>query len=139
MIVTLYRCTFRCTFPKQILINLYKSLFTPHLNYGSLVWGTNTKQIEILQKRILRIITNSTYIAHTEPILKELGLINVNDMFSLKILIFYRNYLTICCHHILNHINHFKKKLLPHIFFVLTLCHCHQHLMFTQNQVSCIS
>ena len=24
-------------FPKQILINLYKSLFTPHLNYGSLV------------------------------------------------------------------------------------------------------
>ena len=35
-------------FPKQILMNLYKSLFTPHLNYGSLVWGTNTKQSEIL-------------------------------------------------------------------------------------------
>ena len=50
--------------------------------------GTNTKQIEILQKRILRIITNSSYIAHTEPILKELGLINVKDMFSLKIINF---------------------------------------------------
>ena len=46
------------------------------------------KQIEILQKRILRIITNSSYIAHTEPILKELGLINVKDMFSLKIINF---------------------------------------------------
>ena len=76
-------------FPKQILKNLYKSLFTPHLNYGSLVWGTNTKQTEILQKRILRIITSSSYIAHTEPILKELGLINVKDMFSLKIINFF--------------------------------------------------
>ena len=55
-------------FSKQIQINLYKSLFTHHLNYGSLVLGTNTKQIEILQKIILRIITNSSYIAHTEPI-----------------------------------------------------------------------
>ena len=101
-------------FPKQILINLYKSLFTPHLNYGSLVWGTNTKQIEILQKRTLRIITNSSYIAHTEPILNELGLINVKDMFSLKIInFFYINYLTICCHHIFNHINHFRKNCCP--------------------------
>ena len=75
-------------FPKQILINLYKSLFTPHLN---LLWGTNTKQIEILQKIILRIITNSTYIAQTEPILKELGLINIKDMFFLKIRKFLHN------------------------------------------------
>ena len=52
-----------------------------------MVWGTNTKQIEILQKIILRIITNSSYIAHTEPMLNELGLINVKDMF-LKIIKF---------------------------------------------------
>ena len=69
-------------FPKHILINVYTSLFTPHLNYGSLVWGTNTKQIEILQKIILKSITNSSYIAHTEPIPKELGLINVKEMLS---------------------------------------------------------
>ena len=30
-------------FPKEILINLYKSMFTPHLNYGLLVWRTNTQ------------------------------------------------------------------------------------------------
>ena len=84
-----------------------KTLFTPHLNYGSLVWGTNTKQIEILQNIILRIITNSSYTAHTEPILKELWLFNVKDiMFSLKkkIIIIISQYVT---HHILNHINHF--------------------------------
>ena len=26
-------------FPQNILITLYKSLFTPHVNYGSLLWG----------------------------------------------------------------------------------------------------
>ena len=26
-------------FPRNILIILYKSLFTPHINYGSLLWG----------------------------------------------------------------------------------------------------
>ena len=26
-------------FPQNILITLYKSLFTPHINYGSLLWG----------------------------------------------------------------------------------------------------
>ena len=68
------------------------------------VWYT--KQIEILQKIILRIITNNSYIAHTEPILKELGLINVKDMF-LKILDFLHKLSHNMFHHILNHINHF--------------------------------
>ena len=125
-------------FPKQILINLYKSLFTPHLNYGSLVWGTITNKNEILQKRILRIITNSSYIAHTEPILKELGLINVKDMFSLKIFNFFHK----LSHNMLPpYFESYKQffRLLLHIFYVLTLCHCHQHLMFTQNHVSFIS
>ena len=126
-------------FPKQILIYIYKSQFTPHLNYRSLVWGTNTKQIEILQKIILRIITNSSYIAHTEPILKLLGSINVKDMFSLKIL----HYLHKLSHNMLPPYFKSYKPFLEeknlYIFYVLTLCHCHQHLMFTQNQVSFIS
>ena len=59
-------------FSKTNTVNLYKYLFTPQLKYESLVWGTNTKQIEILQKIILRIITNSSYLAHTESILKRI-------------------------------------------------------------------
>ena len=27
------------TYPQNILITLYKSLFVPHINYGSLLWG----------------------------------------------------------------------------------------------------
>ena len=64
--------------------------------------GSNIKQIEILQKRTLRMITNSSYIAHACP----LCLLNVEDMFW-KILNFYINYLSICCYHILNSINHY--------------------------------
>ena len=26
-------------YPQNVLITLYKSLFVPHINYGSLVWG----------------------------------------------------------------------------------------------------
>ena len=29
------------TYPSQVLLTLYKSLFAPHINYGSLVWGQN--------------------------------------------------------------------------------------------------
>ncbi len=75
-------------FPKNILLTIYKSLFVPYINFGSLVWGTKIERIETMQKRAIRTITHSHYIAHTEPLLKELQLLNVKDMFSLKILNF---------------------------------------------------
>ena len=62
-------------YPKHILLTIYNSLFIPHVNFGSLVWGTT-----------IRTITHSHYIAHTEPLMKELNLLNVSDMFSLQIL-----------------------------------------------------
>ena len=37
-------------FPKNILLTIYKSLFVPHINYGSLVWGNNFEAISKLQK-----------------------------------------------------------------------------------------
>ena len=42
-----------------------------------------------LQKRAVRIITLNKYNAHTEPILKSLGLLKVNDIFTLQCLKFY--------------------------------------------------
>ena len=37
--------------PKNISLTIYKSLFVPHINYGSLVWGNNFEAISKLQKR----------------------------------------------------------------------------------------
>ena len=40
------------------------------------------------RKKTIRTITYNNYTAHTEPLLKELNLLKVKDMFDLKILKF---------------------------------------------------
>ena len=74
----LHRLTY--IYPQNILETIYKSLFIPHINYGLLLWGRNLDSVAKLQKRAIRTITNSNFIAHSEPLLKELRLLNVYDM-----------------------------------------------------------
>ena len=78
-------------YPQNILITLYKSLFIPHINYGSLLWGHVGESIDKIQKKAIRTITYSNYIAHSEPLLKSLNLLKVKDLFNLKILKFLFN------------------------------------------------
>ena len=75
-------------YPQSILITLYKSLFVPHIIYGSLLWGHAGGALDKIQKKAVRTITYSNYIAHSEPLLKELNLLKVKDLFELKILKF---------------------------------------------------
>ena len=65
-------------YPSAILLTLYNTLVTPHLHYCLLCWGSIIKEndlLHIMQKRVLRTITKSNYIAHTEPLFKELKLV----------------------------------------------------------------
>ena len=71
-------------YPQNILETIYKSLFIPHINYGLLVWGRNLDSVAKLQKRAIRTITNSNFIAHSEPLQKELRLLNVYDIHYLN-------------------------------------------------------
>ena len=64
-------------YPQLVLVAIYKSLFIPHLNYGSLLWGHYFDIVSKLQKKVVSPITNSAYIAHSEPILKGLSLLKV--------------------------------------------------------------
>ena len=83
-------------YPKNILLALYNSLIVPHLNYCIFTWGSkivNGHKIHILQKKALRIITDSDYIVHSEPICKELRLLKVTEMFQLTIWKFYFKFL----------------------------------------------
>ena len=75
-------------YPTQVLLTIYKSLLVPHINYGSLVWGQNCDSVCMLQKKVIRTITHSNYIAHSEPLLKDLNLLNVKDLMDLKIIKF---------------------------------------------------
>ena len=43
----------------------------PNLNYGFLLWGVNLKDIFLLQKKVIRLVTPNTHNSHTEPIFKE--------------------------------------------------------------------
>ena len=75
-------------YPQCILLTLYNTLIMPHLHYSLLTWGSSIKEKHphLLQKKALRIITHNDYIAHTEPIYKELQL---NDMFAISVWKFY--------------------------------------------------
>ena len=48
-------------------------------------------QVSKLQKKSIRLITGSEYLAHSEPLFKELELLKIEDLYKLKILKFYYN------------------------------------------------
>ena len=75
--------------PTYTLRTMYNSLILPHLSFSILSWGLHSGRLPKLQKRAVRNITLNKYNAHTEPILKSLGLLKVNDIFTLQCLKFY--------------------------------------------------
>ena len=78
--------------PSHILKTLYCSLIQSHLNYAILAWGYQCGRLEKNQKRLLRIITNSKYNAHTDPLFKQLELLKLSDLVTLNALKFYYKY-----------------------------------------------
>ena len=79
--------------PKYTLKIMYSSLIAPHFNNNILLWGFNTHRLIKLQKRAIRIITDSKYNYHTEPLLKSLNILKINDIFTIQCLKFFHNYI----------------------------------------------
>ena len=80
--------------PPHILKTLYFTLVHSHLNYSLLAWGFYCRRIKLLQKKVIRTITVSKYNANTEPLMKTLSILNIEDMLKLNILKWYYKY----CH-----------------------------------------
>ena len=62
---------------------MYSRLIIQHLNSCLLVCGSKVLEghkLYLVQKKALRILVNDEYVAHTEPICKEFGIIKVIDM-----------------------------------------------------------
>ena len=80
---------------KAALVTLYYSFAYPYLIYCNLVWGntysTNLEKINRLQKKLVRIITNSPYRAHTAPLLLANRLLSVAEINSYIVGIFMYN------------------------------------------------
>ena len=67
---------------------MYDSLILSHLQFGITNWGFEWDRISKLQKRALRIMTNSGYNAHTEPLFKQLYLLKVKDILDVQCMYF---------------------------------------------------
>ena len=61
------------------------------MTYGLLLWANQVEQVSKLQKKSVRLITGSEFLAHSEPLFKEFELLKIEDLYKLKILKFYYN------------------------------------------------
>ena len=92
-------------YPQSILTTIYKSLITPHLNDGLVFWGNRRSRVNILQNKAIRVVNFSPYISHSEPNFKNLKILNMDDLFTLKNILFLINWLTTPYQRILIHID----------------------------------
>ena len=81
-----------CSFPKHILKMIYYALIAPFLSYGILAYGSAPNslldRIFKLQKRAIRIINHSSFLAHTEPIFKQHKILKFYDLYKLETALF---------------------------------------------------
>ena len=83
--------TLKHVLPINILKMRYNSLILCHLNYGILLWGAQhnaNDKLHKLQKKAIRIITSSNFLAHSEPIFKQLHLLKSYDVYKCQLLKF---------------------------------------------------
>ena len=76
----------------DMLKMLYNSLIYPFFTYGVHVWGltypTYLTPLTTLQKHLVRIMTFSEPLSHSEPLLKSLNLLKFCDIIHVEIISF---------------------------------------------------
>ena len=75
---------------------LYNALILPFITYCNIVWGncgsTKINSILLLQKRAMRLITNSRYLSPTNPLFSQLEMLKINDIHTIQTPIFMHKY-----------------------------------------------
>ena len=75
--------------PIASLKALYYSFIYPYLLYGIIIWGgtyqAHLHPLIILQKRSVRLISNASYLAHSEPLFLSNRILKFNDVFIFEI------------------------------------------------------
>ena len=61
--------------PENLMLTLYYSLVYPYLLYSISIWGgtypSHLEPLIIVLKRVIRLITNQDYLAHSSPLFKK--------------------------------------------------------------------
>ena len=75
--------------PLRVLNSLYYALFHSHLNYGICVWGNASEKllqpIFMLQKKVIRMISNADYQDNTGPLFVKLSILKLEDIFKQQV------------------------------------------------------
>ena len=76
-------------FPTSTLFTLYSSLILPYLNYGLLAWGhansTHIDKLLLLQKKVLRIICNTSFRSPTDVLFFENKILKITDLYLFQL------------------------------------------------------
>ena len=71
-------------------LSYYYALIYPYLSYNVCIWGstypTHLQPLIVQQKRVVRIIAGSHYLAHTRPLFLQLGLLEFMDVYRFNVL-----------------------------------------------------
>ena len=72
------------TLPAESMKDLYYAYYDSPLTYGSLIWyplprKSQQSMIYLLQKRIIRSLSNASYNEHCMPLFKKLNILTLND------------------------------------------------------------
>ena len=83
--------------PHNILLTFYQSLIVSHLIYCNIVWGgcssAHVNRLFLLQKRVIRVITDSAPFSHTNPLFFKFRQLKIHDIHKLQVAIFMFSYL----------------------------------------------
>ena len=114
--------------PHQTLICVYRCFVECYLNYCAIIFGNayqcHINQLEIAQKKCIRIIANQPPLSHTDPLFVELKLLKIPDI--------YKSNLGSCMY---KNIDKFSSQIRPNIYSTrITYAPLFQNSTLTQNQ-----
>ena len=73
--------------PENVMLILYYSLVYPYLLYSIAIWGgtypSHLHPLIIIQKRVIRLITNQDYLAHSSPLFLRTEVLKLPDIYKL--------------------------------------------------------
>ena len=85
-------CKARTLLNRSPLVTLYNSFVLPYISYCIEVWGNTFDKYLLplfrLQKRVIRLITFSCYIAYTSDLFKDMKILTLSKLYILKVHIF---------------------------------------------------
>ena len=100
--------------PEFTLEILYHAHVSSVLNYCNKSWAntyqTHLNPILILQKRMVRTLTNSDYLAHTQPLFHQLKILPIDKLKQYHLAIYFHKNRNSLLTHLQGHHNHFTRN-----------------------------